>query len=181
MQTRDLVLVGLFAAIVAVLGVMPPIPVPGIPVPITAQTLGVMLAGSLLGAKRGGLALLVFLALVAAGLPVLSGGRGGIGVFAGPTAGFLVAWPLAAFAIGWLTERTWGRHSLPVAVLANAVGGILVIYAAGIAWLAVGAGVPFGKAFAGSLAFVPGDAIKAVLAACVSVSLKRYRQHPLDR
>ena len=84
MKTRDLVYVALFAAIVAVLGLLPPVPVPGIPVPITAETLGVMLAGSVLGGRRGGLALLVFLAVVAVGAPVLSGGRGGIGVFYGP-------------------------------------------------------------------------------------------------
>jgi biotin transport system substrate-specific component len=103
MKSRDLAYIALFAAIVAALGLLPPVPVPGIPVPITAQTLGVMLAGSVLGARRGGLALLVFLAVVAVGLPVLSGGRGGLGVFVGPSAGFLYSWPLAAFVIGAAT------------------------------------------------------------------------------
>ena len=82
MKTKDLAYIALFAAITAVLGLLPAIPVPAVPVPITAQTLGVMLAGAVLGARRGFLALLLFLVLVAVGLPVLAGGRGGLAVFA---------------------------------------------------------------------------------------------------
>ena len=81
MTTRDIVLVALFAAIIVVLGMLPPITLGFIPVPITAQSLGVMLAGCILGAKRGAGACLLVVLLVAIGLPVLSGGRGGL---AGP-------------------------------------------------------------------------------------------------
>jgi len=88
MQTRDLVLISLFAAIIVALGFVPPITLGFIPVPITAQSLGVMLAGVILGAKRGALAAVLVILLVAIGLPVLSGGRGGLAVFAGPTVGF---------------------------------------------------------------------------------------------
>jgi biotin transport system substrate-specific component len=102
-KTRDLAYIALFAAITAVLGLLPAVPVPAVPVPITAQTLGVMLAGAVLGARRGGLAILLFLVVVAIGLPVLAGGRGGLSVFAGPSAGFLYAWPVAAFVTGLLT------------------------------------------------------------------------------
>src|SRR3954463_8239774 len=101
LTTRDMVHIALFAAIMAALGLLPPIPVGFIPVPITAQSMGVMLAGSILGAQRGALAILLFLALVAVGLPLLSGGRGGLGVFFGPTAGFLLSWPGGAFGTGW--------------------------------------------------------------------------------
>ena len=83
MNTRDIVLIALFAAIIVVLGLLPPIMLGFIPVPITAQSLGVMLAGCILGAKRGATAVLLVLLLVAIGLPVLSGGRGGLAVFAG--------------------------------------------------------------------------------------------------
>ena len=114
LTTRDMVHIALFAAIMAALGLLPPIPVGFIPVPITAQSMGVMLAGSILGAKRGALAILLFLALVAVGLPLLSGGRGGLGVFFGPTAGFLLSWPVGAFVTGWLTERFWKRLSLRI-------------------------------------------------------------------
>ena len=135
MKTKDLAYIALFAAITAVLGLVPAIQIG--PVPITAQTLGVMLAGSILGAKRGFLALLLFLLLVAIGLPVLPGGGGGLAVFAGATAGYLFSWPIAAFVVGLLTERFWTRYNLAWGILANAVGGILVIYAIGVPWLAV--------------------------------------------
>jgi biotin transport system substrate-specific component len=172
-KTRDLSYVALFAAIVAVLGLLPPVPVPGIPVPITAQTLGVMLAGSVLGARRGGLALLVFLAVVAVGAPVLSGGRGGLGVFVGPTAGFLYSWPVAAFVVGLLTQLFWRRFNLAWALIANLVGGVVVIYAIGIPFTSLYGDVPLSAAFTGSMAFVPGDLVKAGLAAGVAVAVRR--------
>ena len=102
---RDLALVAVFCGIVAALGVVPALYPFGQAVPITAQSMGVMLAGALLGARRAGLALLLFVALVAAGLPLLAGGAGGIGMFVTPRAGFLFGFPLAAFAVGWITER----------------------------------------------------------------------------
>jgi len=172
MTIRDMVYVALFAAIVAVLGLFPPITLPT-GVPITAQSLGVMLAGSVIGAKRGGLALVVFVALVAVGAPILAGGRSGFGIFFGPTAGFLLSWPVAAFLIGWLTERSWHQLSWLRSFAFNVVGGILVIYAAGIPWLVVAADLGLVKAFTGSVAFIPGDLIKAALAAFIAVTVKR--------
>lgn len=105
MSTRDLVLTALFAAIIVALGLLPPISLGFIPVPITAQSLGVMMAGVVLGARRGAIAVLIVLVLVAIGLPVLSGGRGGLAIFASPTAGFLIGWIFAAFVTGYLSER----------------------------------------------------------------------------
>jgi biotin transport system substrate-specific component len=172
-KTRDLVHVALFAALVAALGLLPPLALPFIPVPITAQTLGVMLAGSTLGARKAGLALLLFHLLVAAGLPLLAGGNGGLAVYPGPTGGFFVGFVPAAFVIGWLTERAWTRLSVPLAFAINVLGGIGVIYAVGIPWLAVSAKLSLGKAALGSLAFVPGDCVKATVAASVAVTLKR--------
>ena len=83
---RDAALIAVFAGFVAALGVVPAFQPPGFSVPITAQSLGVMLAGAILGGRRGFAALALFLALVAIGLPLLAGGRGGLGVFATPTA-----------------------------------------------------------------------------------------------
>lgn len=97
----------LFAAIVGVLAIFPPIPVPFIPVPIVVQTLGIMLAGGILGAKRGGLSVLLFVFLVAVGVPLLTGGRGGLGVLIGPTGGYIISWPIAAWIIGYLTEKVF--------------------------------------------------------------------------
>lgn len=173
MKSKDLAYIALFAAIVAALGLLPPVPVPAVPVPITAQTLGVMLAGSVLGARRGGLALLVFLAVVAVGLPVLSGGRGGLGVFVGPSAGFLYSWPIAAVVTGLITQLCWRRYNVAWALVANLVGGVLVIYAVGIPVLSLFGHLPLSVAFTGSMAFVPGDLVKAVAASVVAVAVHK--------
>jgi biotin transport system substrate-specific component len=172
-KTKDLAYIALFAAIVAALGLLPPVPVPGIPVPITAQTLGVMLAGSTLGARKAALSVLLFQVLVAAGLPLLAGGNGGLAVFPGPTGGFLVGFLPGAFLVGWLTERAWHRLSVPLAFVINLLGGVGAVYAVGIPWLAVSARLTLAQAALGSLAFVPGDCVKAAVAASVAVTLKR--------
>lgn len=176
LSTKDIVLSALFAAIVAALGLLPPIPLGFLPVPITAQTLGVMLAGALLGPKRAAVALGVFVLLVAAGLPLLAGGRGGIGIFLGPTGGFVLAFPLAAAAVGYLTERFDGAGRPLVLFAACVLGGIGVVYAVGIPWLALVGGMDLMKAAAGSMAFVPGDLIKAGVAAFVAAGVRRA--HP---
>ena len=117
---RSLTHIALFAALIAILGLVPKIDLAG-GVPITAQSLGIMLCGTVLGARRGALAVLLFLALVALGLPLLSGGRGGLGVFVGPSVGYLVGFPLAAFTAGWVVERTTLPGDLIKAVLAGLI------------------------------------------------------------
>ena len=172
MKTRDLAYVALFAAIIAVLGTLPAINVG--PVPITAQTLGVMLAGSVLGARRGFLAVLLFLVLVAVGLPLLSSGAGGLAPFAGASAGYLCSWPLAAAVIGWLTERVWSRYNVLLGTLINVVGGIVVIYAVGVPVLKAVTGLAWDTAlWTGAAVFVPGDLVKAVVAAAVADVVRR--------
>ena len=103
MNTRAIVRIALFAAVIAVLGLLPKfdIPLAG-GVPITAQTLGVMLAGVILGARRGALAVLLFLFVVGLGAPLLAGGRGGLSVFFGPSAGFILGWVPGAYVCGLL-------------------------------------------------------------------------------
>ena len=172
MTTRDLVLSALFAAIIVALGLLPPIPIGIIAVPITAQSLGVMLAGVVLGAKRGAVAVLIVVVLVSIGLPVLSGGRGGLSVFAGPTAGFFVGWAFAAYITGYLSERLVKAEQTAIVqgigfFIASVVGGVVILYAFGIGWLAIAANIGFSKAFLGSMLFIPGDLIKAVVAALV--------------
>lgn len=172
MNTRDLVVSALFAAIIVALGLLPPISLGLIPVPITAQSLGVMMAGVVLGGRRGAVAALIVVLLVAIGLPVLSGGRGGLAVFAAPTAGFLVGWIFAALVTGYMSERLVKPEQSNIAqgvgfFIAAVTGGVVVLYAFGIAYLAIAANIGVSKAFFGSLAFVPGDLIKAVVAALV--------------
>lgn len=165
---RDAALIAVFAGFVAALGVVPAFQPPGFSVPITAQSLGVMLAGAILGARRGFAALALFLVLVAIGLPLLAGGRGGLGVFFGPSVGFLLAWPLAAYVIGWLTERGGSTYRLPWGIVANIVGGIVVLYAAGIAGMAAVTGMSVWAATVSTWIFIPGDLVKAVLAALIA-------------
>ena len=173
MKTKDIVLIALFAALTAALGLFPLFMVPVLAVPVTAQSMGPMLAGSVLGARRGALALLLFLLLVAVGLPLLSGGRGGYGILIGPGAGFLWCWPVAAWLIGWLFERFWTRLNYATAGLIIALGGIVVVYAGGVAWLGLVIGKPFAPSLLAMGAFVPGDLLKVVVATLVAMTVRR--------
>lgn len=173
MNTKDIVFVALFAALMAALGAFPPITIPSIGVPITAQSMGVMLAGGILGAKRGALSMVLFLILVGVGLPLLSGGRGGLGVFVGASGGFLVGWIAAAFFVGFLTEKYFSSLNILTAGLFSILGGVVLLYAIGIPWVSYVAEIPISKAFFGSMAFVPGDLVKAVIAGAIIISVKR--------
>jgi biotin transport system substrate-specific component len=169
--TKDLAYIALFAAITAVLGLLPLIPIG--PVPITAQNLGVMLAGSILGARRGFLSQLLFLVLVAVGLPVL-GGSGGLAAIVGPYAGYVLAWPVGAFVVGLLTERFWRRFNLAWALIANLVGGLLLVDVIGaIVFGAIGHLTVWHAAMVGLIVFLPGDGAKAVVAAVIAVQVRR--------
>ncbi len=175
MTTRDIVHIALFAAIVAVLGLFPPLYI--LAVPITAQSMGVMLAGGVLGARRGGLALVVFVLLVAAGLPLLSGGRGGLGIFVGASGGFVLGYPLAAWAIGRMVERSWQSLTFGHALAFNVIGGIGLLYAIGVPWWAAASGLPLLQVAGAAAVFIPGDLAKASVAAFVAVTVKRV--HPV--
>jgi biotin transport system substrate-specific component len=153
------------------------IPLPFSPVPVTGQTFGVLLAGALLGPRRGALAMLVYLAEGLAGLPVFAGGTSawslsqvGVPVIVGPSAGYLFSYPIAAFAVGFLAERGWIR-GFRRTVAAMLVGEV-AIYLMGLPWLAayvgIGQTVPLGL-----LPFIPGDALKILLAAAVLPSGSR--------
>ena len=173
MKSRDLAYIALFAAIIAALGLLPPLYPLGSSVPITAQTLGVMLAGSVLGSRRGALAVLTFLVVVAVGVPALSGGRGGLAVFAGPSAGYLYSWPIAALVIGLITQLTWRRFNLAWAMVANLVGGIAVIYAIGIPFVSVYTDASLTAAASSAVSFIPGDLVKAGIASLVAVAVRK--------
>lgn len=169
----------LFAALLAVLGLIPKIDLP-LGVPITMQTLGVMLAGCLLGPKRALQALLLFLLAVALGLPLLSGGRGGLGVFMAPASGYLVGWPVGAWVTGyimaWLTQRQTSvtpKVAALHAFVASALGGLLVVHVCGVIGLVVIANLSWQQALLGTLVFVPGDLIKCAITAMVVHTVAR--------
>ena len=173
MSTRDVVYVAMFAALTAALGAFPPLTLPATGVPITAQSLGPMLAGSILGWKRAVASQVLFLALVAAGLPLLAGGRGGLGIFLGPSGGFLIAWPIAAGLIGWTFERFWTALNFAAALGLVFAGGIVVLYAIGNAWVSVVTDLSYLQATIASFPFLPGDIAKVVAATAISMTVRR--------
>lgn len=172
LDATSLARVAVFAAIVAVLGLPGGFSVAG-GVPITVQTLGVMLAGAVLGPWLGALSMTVLLSLVAIGLPLLAGGRGGIGVFFGPSAGYLLGWIAGAFVIGLIVHAGGRKPVLWRTLVGILTGGILVIYAFGIPVQSMVTRLPIGETVLMSLAFVPGDLIKAVTAAIIVMTLVR--------
>ncbi len=172
-------LTSLFAALLAVLGLIPKIDLP-LGVPITLQTLGVMLAGCLLGPKRALQALLLFLLAVALGLPLLSGGRGGLGVFMAPSSGYLLGWPVGAWVtviiMAWLTQQQTTHspnRSAVQAFVASALGGLLMVHVCGVIGLVLIANLSWQQALLGTLVFVPGDLIKCALTAMVVHTVAR--------
>ncbi|GGC78086.1 biotin biosynthesis protein BioY [Thalassobacillus devorans] len=182
MKLNHLIYVSMFASIMGVLGLLPPIPLGFSPVPITMQTLGVMLAGSVLGAHYGpkyaALSQVLFLLLVMAGAPLLSGGRGGIGVFFTPSAGFLMGWIAGAFVIGYLCqfmkEVTFWKM-----MMVNLIGGIFIIYFIGVPIQAMIMQISVSEASILSLAFLPGDVLKVTIASFIAVKL--YYAAPFKR
>jgi biotin transport system substrate-specific component len=164
--------VAVFAAIIAVLGLPGGFTILGA-VPITAQTLGVMLAGAILGPWLGALSVTVLLGLVAVGMPLLAGGRGGIGVFFGPSAGYLLGWVAGAIVIGLIVHAGGRKPTTWRTLLGVVVGGILVVYALGIPVQSLVTRLPLAETALMSLVFVPGDLVKAVLATAIVVTLVR--------
>jgi biotin transport system substrate-specific component len=167
-SSRQIATVSLFAALIAVFGLIPKIDLP-LGVPITLQTLGVMLAGALL-------AVALFLAAVALGLPLLSGGRGGPAVFVAPSAGYLIGWPLGAWVTALVMQALptgTPRRAAVSTFFAAIAGGLLVVHACGVLGLMLIAQLPAAKALLGTLLFVPGDLIKALVTAGVVHTVAR--------
>jgi biotin transport system substrate-specific component len=187
--------IAFFAAMIAVFGLVPRLDLPFLAgVPITLQTLGVMLAGLFLKPKHAAYAVLLFLFVVCLGAPFLSGGRGGLGVLFGPSAGFLFGWVIGAWLVSVIIGLLLGRHrptpttsTGPVAApapmthphlakkafIACLIGGVPGIYCIGIPWLAWRADMTLPAAAMVSLAFLPGDLLKAGFAAWLARQLSR--------
>ena len=169
----DLSLIAVFAALTAVFSLLPGIPL-GAGVPVTLQTLAVILTGIILGPWRGAAAVGLFLLAGLAGLPVFSGFRGGPGVLAGPSAGYLLSFPAAACVAGVLAPvvlRRSSRVRFGLLFAAGLLTSFLVVHPAGIAGLMVNAHLPFNAALAADMAFWPGDVVKNLLAGAVAVSV----------
>ena len=169
----DLSYIAVFAALVAAFSLLPGIPLAA-GVPITLQTLAVTLTGMVLGPGRGAAAVGLYLVAGLAGLPVFSGFRSGPGVLAGPSAGYLLAFPLAALVVGLLVRYLLGRIRRARFALAFAAGlgtSFLVVHPLGIAGMMLNAKLSFPAALAADAAFWPGDVLKNLAAAAVALSV----------
>ncbi|MER8643724.1 biotin transporter BioY [Mesorhizobium sp. M0292] len=139
------------------------IEVPMLPVPMNMQTFAVTLVGALYGWRLGAITIAAWLVEGAVGLPVLSGGAAGIQHFAGPTAGYLFAFPVVGALVGWLAERGWNGNRVLLA-FAGMVLGNLACLVLGTAWLAVMIGLEQAITF-GFLPFLVGGLLKSALGA----------------
>lgn len=174
---RDVALVSTFAALVAACALLPAITVGAGLVPVTLQTFAVMLTGAVLGWRRAGLAIVLYLAVAVAGVPIFSGGRSGPGVFAGPSAGYLVAFPLAAMLAGLLVSRIPAQASRArrtgltfVSCLAASFATIHPLGILGMMWRA---NLSLTEAIAADAVFIPGDLVKCAAVAVVATAVLR--------
>ena len=161
--------IALVLAGTALLALAAKVQVPFWPVPMTLQTLAVLMIGATLGARMAGATLLAYLAEGAVGLPVFASGAG-LAYMAGPTGGYLLGFLLAAVFVGLAADRGWLRGGVPVAAVMFAA--MALIYLPGVAWLAALIGAE--KAVAGGLVpFLPAEAFKLALAVLLARPLAR--------
>ncbi len=173
MNTKDIVYISLFAAIMASFGLIPKIDFGGGFVPFSIQSIIPIIAGAVLGAKRGFFAILLFIGLVAIGLPVLTGGRGGLGNLFGATGGFIFGWLVVAYLVGFFTELFFNKLNVLKSFIINSVASIIILYLIGIPWLAVIADISLSKATIGMLPFIPIDIVKALVASFIILAVKK--------
>ncbi|WP_208544093.1 biotin transporter BioY [Nocardioides seonyuensis] len=173
-NSTDIALIAAFAALTAVCALLPAINVTG-PVPVTLQTFAVLLSGALLGARRGFLAVLLYVVAGAAGLPIFSGGASGLAVLTGPSAGYLVGFPFAAGLCGLLVQ-SFPRRTLSSAPLIFAAGlfsSAVFIHTCGMAGLVLRADLSWSEAFNVDKVFWIGDVLKNVAMAVVATAVHR--------
>lgn len=172
-RPRDVAAAGLMAALTAVLAFVR-LPVPWSPVPVSGQSLAVMVAGALLGPRLGALSQAVYVLLGAIGLPVYAGGMGGLPVLLGPTGGYLIGFILGAYVTGRIAGKGGGRRPARL-VLAFVLGGVVAVYVPGIIQLALVTGTTLRQAVVlGALPFLPGDVLKV---AAATVLMRALRAH----
>jgi biotin transport system substrate-specific component len=181
--TRDIALVAAFAALISASAYVGAIPVGSAGVPITLQTLTVMLAGCVLGPVRGFSAVTLYLALGAVGLPVFAEHSSGIGVFTGPSGGYLLSFPIAAAIGGFLVAHVArDRRTRALVVFACSItASILVIHPLGILGMMLHFDVSFLEAAAWDVPFWLGDVVKTSLVAMIAAEVHRAFPQLLQR
>ena len=155
-----------------VLALASQISVPMVPVPITMQTFAVTMIGALYGWRLGALTVLAWLGEAMLGAPVLANGSSGLAPFAGPTAGYLVAFPLMALMVGWLAERGWTGDNVVRSFTAHLAANIFCLALGGL-YLASLIGAEKGWLL-GVAPFILGGVLKSALAAAVLKGIRMY-------
>ena len=151
---------------------------PFTPIPITGQTLAVLLCGTVLGSRRGGLSLVLYILEGAIGLPVFAGGQGGMAVLLGPTAGYLIGFIPAAFLVGSLAENGFDRHWYSM-LFAFFIGQIVIYFFGALRLISF---VSFNQIFGiGVAPFLIGDALKASIAMFLLPSCWKVIKKKIDR
>ena len=173
MNLKDLTYGALFAALICVLGLIS-IPLSFSPVPITGQSLAIMLAGCILTTRQAALSVATFLLIGIVGVPVFAGGTAGIGIILGPRGGYLIGFFIGAIVISLLK----GKNNTYVRLgISNVVGGIGIVYLLGVIWLSIVTQIGLSKAFmVGALPFIAGDLFKVFVATIVSVTVNKRLQ-----
>lgn len=187
-KTTALVLCGVFAALMAICSFIT-IPLGFTPIPVNLATLGVFLTGGILGKKYGSISLIVYILLGAIGVPVFAGFKGGLGVLAGPTGGYIIGYLAAAFLTGLLIEIVFhktaasgqnadtgrarsGGLRFAGSILAM-IAGLAACYALGTAWFMISTGTGLGAAMISCvIPFLPGDAVKILAASLLVLKLR---------
>lgn len=158
--------VALVAAGAGLVAVAAQIAVPLWPVPITGQTLAVLLVGSSLGMVRGALSMVLYALLGIVGLPVFSDASSGLGIIAGPTGGYIIGFILSAALVGWIAQQSWDRRFVGAALAFAA--GTVVTFATGLVWLSASLSLNLEATLAAGLyPFIIGGIVKALLAAAI--------------
>lgn len=171
MKTVEIIYAGLFAAITAIVAQIS-IPLSFTPVPITFQILSVCMAGAILGSKLGGLSILIYDLIGIIGIPVFSGFEGGFSIVVGPKGGYIIAFPIAAFLIGYIVEHSSVNKKF-TSFIAMLIG-LALIYIIGMVQLAIVTKMGLLKAFyAGVMPFIPLDLVKIVVAAIITEPIKK--------
>jgi biotin transport system substrate-specific component len=170
LTVRDLTMISLFTALICVSSYIR-IDLP-YGAPLTAQTLAVMLAGSILAPRQAAFSLFTYLLLGAVGAPIFAGGTAGLPIILGKTGGYLIGFLVGAVVISLMRGK---KSSLIRLSIANVVGGIIVVNLLGAFWLNYITGMGMAKTFMlGVLPFIPGDLIKAAAATIIAIKLNKY-------
>ena len=174
-NTRVIRAIGVLGfALATALGAQIVVPLPHTPVPITAQTLVVLIAGVSLGARHGAAAMALYLLLGGVGYHAFHAGSWGLCVIAGPTGGYLLGFLAAQPVLGALTRPSAGRTPRWPALLGALLAGHAIIFACGLAWLGVWSGASLGRTLAmGLWPFLPGAVVKTAVALAFGLTAGR--------